>query len=836
MVSRAVGQTGVGAGDLDGLATVAFSWRWEHGAKPGQQGLSAFHHAAQMLDVAEKFPPLVEHAVAHLLSLLSGRIGDAGLIDGPLESTLGGGVSVAFVPEVHPRGLERLVEGGALGAGLLESCLELGDSRSEVAHLGPLTGECLLSPSRLLLGGEALANLATYRRWIVTEAGVRRAGHSPPIGCSRQPRTTALVELTGIYDLSAALPHVLSGERLHDSRDMAEPEAVATRGIRHRVDHRVRTPVERRPITRHEQWDERLDQGTEVPGIIGGNLASRPRSSHVTIVPARPRTGWLDTNRCSCSTRSVYRQRSLDDLGLALSEVTFCVVDLETTGTRADSDAITEIGAVKVRGGEVLGTYQTLVNPGRPIPPQITLITGLTDAVVATAPRIESVLPSLESFCEGCVVVAHNARFDVGFLRAAFERAGREEFRPPVLDTLAIARRLLRDEVPNFRLGTLAERFGFANSPSHRALDDARATTDLLHLLIERASAWGVTGIDDLMQLGTIGGHPQAAKLRLTTDLPRSPGVYLFRDAMGDIIYVGKATNLRQRVRSYFGGDDRRTVGPMLRQLSTIEHLPTPDPLTAEILERRLIISSSPRFNRVGRHPRRPTWIRLDTSQEWPRLSVVRADDGRSPHLGPVGSHRRAAAVIEAIESVVPIRRCSVRLPRGHTPRPEATPCTAHQLGVAPCPCAGFADRAEYDLAVATIVGLFQGETTAVVEAATTRMRDLALGQRFEEAAACRDRLAELLGALERTALVRAVLDAGALTVRDGDLEFRMEHGVLHHPALEGHDPVDPIGEALMLGRHLERIAGRVDVVSCSGEWRFPLLFDTEVPRLALAV
>ncbi|MGA0357330.1 MAG: exonuclease domain-containing protein, partial [Ilumatobacteraceae bacterium] len=90
------------------------------------------------------------------------------------------------------------------------------------------------------------------------------------------------------------------------------------------------------------------------------------------MVPADPPLPWLDTNRCSCSTGRVIRQRSLDDLGLALSDVTFCVVDLETTGTRADSDAITEIGAVKVRGGEVLGTFQTLVNPGRPIPPQIT--------------------------------------------------------------------------------------------------------------------------------------------------------------------------------------------------------------------------------------------------------------------------------------------------------------------------------------------------------------------------------------------------------------------------------------------------------------------------------
>ena len=214
---------------------------------------------------------------------------------------------------------------------------------------------------------------------------------------------------------------------------------------------------------------------------------------------------------------------------------------------------------------------------------------------------------------------------------------------------------------------------------------------------------------------------------------------------------------------------------------------------------------------------------------------MVRTVDPRSPHLGPVGSHRRAAAVIEAIESVVPIRRCSVRLPRGHVARPDATPCTAHQLGVAPCPCAGFADRAAYDDAVAVITALFDGETSAVIESATARMRDLALAQRFEEAAAGRDRLTELLGALERTALVRAVLDAGSVTVLDGDLELRIEGGVLHHPVLDTHEPVDPVGEALMLGRHLERIAGRAEVVECSGEWRFPLLFDTTVPRLALA-
>ena len=145
-------------------------------------------------------------------------------------------------------------------------------------------------------------------------------------------------------------------------------------------------------------------------------------------------------------------QRSFDDLGTPLREATFCVLDLETTGGSRTDDMITEIGVVKVRGGECLGTFHTLVNPGRAIPPQITVLTGLTDAVVHTAPRIETVLGSLLDFLGDAVFVAHNAAFDLGFVRAALARDDRPEYRPIVVDTAALARRLLRDEVPNCKL------------------------------------------------------------------------------------------------------------------------------------------------------------------------------------------------------------------------------------------------------------------------------------------------------------------------------------------------------------------------------------------------
>ena len=382
-------------------------------------------------------------------------------------------------------------------------------------------------------------------------------------------------------------------------------------------------------------------------------------------------------------------QRSFDDLGTPLADVTFCVLDLETTGGHRVDDVITEVGAVKVRGGEFLGTFQTLVNPGRAIPPQITMLTGLTDALVAPAPRIEAVLPSLLEFLRGTILVGHNIGFDVAFLRAAFERAGHPRFDPVRVDTVALARRLVRDEVPDCRLGTLATRFRLDHKPTHRALDDALATTDLLHLLIERASGLGVLGIDDLTTLASMAGHPQAAKLRMTSNLPRSPGVYLFCGHRDEVLYVGKATNLRQRVRSYFGQEDRRRIGPMLREAQSVRHHCLPDPLSAEVVEARLIARLKPRYNRAGTRADRYCYVRLDVDSAWPRLAIVKDAARTGLHLGPLPSRTMAGLVVEALQSALPLRRCSTRLGRTYVPSAGATPCAAAQMGVAACPCAG---------------------------------------------------------------------------------------------------------------------------------------------------
>jgi DNA polymerase-3 subunit epsilon len=298
-------------------------------------------------------------------------------------------------------------------------------------------------------------------------------------------------------------------------------------------------------------------------------------------------------------------QRSFDDLGTPLSRVTFVVLDVETTGGSPATCSLTEVAAARYRGGELLATYQTFVRPDERIPPFITALTGISDAMVADAPRIGEMLPSFLEFLGGAVVVGHNVRFDLSFLNHALESTGRDRLANATVDTLALARRLVRDMVPNCKLGTLAASLHLPHQPSHRALTDVLATGDLLHALLERAGSFGIVGLEELLDLPRLVGHPQAAKLRLTNRLPHRPGVYWFTDAVGHVLYVGKATDLHSRVRSYFSGDTRNKVGRLLRQMDAVHHGVCPGPLTAAVFEGRLIRAWAPPFNTQGRVRRR---------------------------------------------------------------------------------------------------------------------------------------------------------------------------------------------------------------------------------------
>lgn len=558
---------------------------------------------------------------------------------------------------------------------------------------------------------------------------------------------------------------------------------------------------------------------------------------------------------------AVAGQKTFDDIGTPLADVTFCVIDFETTGGSSDFDRITEIGAAKYRSGECLGTFQTLINPECPIPPFITVLTGITEAMLLPAPRIESILPTFLEFIGDAVIVAHNARFDMGFLNASLIRDGREAMTNKVVDTVHLARRLVRDEVPDCKLGTLASRLRLAHQPSHRALDDVLATGDLLHLLIERAAGFGVLGLDDLISLPRLETHPLAAKLGLTEDLPRSPGVYMFIDGRDRVLYVGKATNLRQRVRSYFStSESRRKVGSMLRQVQSIAHIATPDPLTASVYESRLIQRLLPQYNRVGTTVDKYCYVRLTLDEEWPRLIVTKSPSTsrHGLYIGPLTSRTAARQVIEAIESVVPLRRCTARLGRSYVPPQDAPVCSAAQLGVARCPCSGTADRDEYQGIVRFVVDALTSSPSLLFERLHERMSALSSAQRYEEAASMRDRIQSLETALSRQRKIEEFRRAERIELRIGEVEFEVEHGCLvatrsagqllfplvvaasgkapvrldidvvlnaSSPIVEPSMPLpgSALDEMLNIWRYFEDHADSARLVSCSGNWSTPL-------------
>jgi DNA polymerase-3 subunit epsilon len=183
-----------------------------------------------------------------------------------------------------------------------------------------------------------------------------------------------------------------------------------------------------------------------------------------------------------------------------LGELDFAVVDVETTGWSPEEAGITEIGAVLVRRGQVVAEFTSLVNPGTPVPPPIEELTGISDRMLAPAPPVAAVLPGLLAFAEGCVLTAHNAPFDVGFLSAACTATGLAWPGFPVLDTVRLARQLVTDEeVPDHKLGTLAGFFGTPVQPSHRALADARATAAVLGQLLSRLADREIRTLAELL-------------------------------------------------------------------------------------------------------------------------------------------------------------------------------------------------------------------------------------------------------------------------------------------------------------------------------------------------
>ena len=540
-------------------------------------------------------------------------------------------------------------------------------------------------------------------------------------------------------------------------------------------------------------------------------------------------------------------------IGTPLASVTFVVVDLETTGGPPNEAGITEIGAVAVRAGEVVGEFQTLVNPGRPVPAFITALTGISTGMVAGAPRLALALPAFLDFvrAQGPLTawVAHNASYDMSFLRAGCEILDLPFPDRPVVDTVHLARQLFgRDEVRNHRLATLAAHVDSRTLPDHRALHDAQATVDVLHALIARVGNLGVSTLEELRGYSRRVPAEVRRKRTLANDLPSAPGVYVFRDAEGSALYVGTSRDIRRRVTTYFTAGERRArMAQMVRLAASVTPVVCATDLEARVREVRLIASERPRYNRRSTRANALTWLKL-TDEHFPRLSLVSTvRDDRADYLGPFRSRRRALEAMDALHTAFRLRQCTQSLPSA--PRRPAA-CVLLDLGSCGAPCTGAQSKEDYTVIVQAARQAIRADPAAVVDQLRARMRELAEEQRFEDAGVVRDRLSAFIGGATRIQRLGPLagspqIVAAARHPAGGWELFCIRHGRLagssvaprgadpmpfveslvataeHVPPPAGPAPAAIVEETEILARWLE--APGVRLVEVTGDWSCPV-------------
>ena len=441
----------------------------------------------------------------------------------------------------------------------------------------------------------------------------------------------------------------------------------------------------------------------------------------------------------------------------------FVAVDVETNGLSGDACELTEVGAVLVGGGELHDRFDSLVRVERPLSRGIQRFTGITQAMVDDAAPPADVLPRVAALLEGRALVAHSASFDRRVLRQAFERGALEWPDPPVLCTVALARRfapLARQR----KLAPLAAHLGIEVEISHRALPDAETCARVFCALFAKLCANAATLADALALLSSrrrarreqvprrpVVRRPPAERPDLTA-LPDDPGVYVFRDDRGRPLYVGKSVSLRARARAHFTAEERWTESAEI-----VDHRATNSELGALLLENRMIKTLRPPGN--VRLKRADGYVflccRLDAA-DYPILEVLPAPAaGHTVSVGPLRGRALARELVEQLNSLFGLRHCARRMPR------REWPSAYGQMGRCLSPCLGDLDPNLYRRRLDEALGLFtaSGDGGArLLEHVERQMRAAADAQRYERAAWLRrrrDRLAVLFarlgGVLEAT-------------------------------------------------------------------------------------
>lgn len=445
---------------------------------------------------------------------------------------------------------------------------------------------------------------------------------------------------------------------------------------------------------------------------------------------------------------------------MLIEDATFVVTDTETTGTKAATNRIIELGAVKIEGGEITDRFQRLVNPERSIPSRITHLTGISTGMVFDKPSIRDVLPEFMGFLGDAIFVAHNLPFDRRFVNAELKRIGRRTLTNETLCSLRLARRLL----PGLRskgLTRLAQFYGVNVNGRHRALGDAEATGIILQRFFRQLDfEHDIRGVEELLafqnrkytKVRKAPRHLERLRENVLPDLPNQPGVYFLKSSGGKTLYIGKAKRLSDRVRSYFTAIESKDARKrkMMSKVHRVDWTVTDTELEALLLESRLIKETKPSYNRAQRRYRARPFIRLDVTEDFPRVSWQRsiADDG-AEYYGPLRNRSQAELVVDLIGRFFGLRECDdSELSLGQR-------CLYADMDRCTAPCEN-EDAEQYSVQVERVRQFLRGQDQGILDELEARMTQASEQLEFEKAATFRDWLDTLERMMETQEAVAA--------------------------------------------------------------------------------
>ncbi len=444
-----------------------------------------------------------------------------------------------------------------------------------------------------------------------------------------------------------------------------------------------------------------------------------------------------------------------------IDESRFVICDVETTGLNPVHNRVIEIALIKVENFKIVDKFTTLINPETFIPPFITELTGIHNEDVFNAPKFSDVICNIQNFLKDSVFVAHNASFDYKFLLHSFLRENYLFPTVQILCTKLLAKRILPG-LQSYGLGSLIKFLRIKNLHPHRAYGDALATTHLLLKLIEEGRQKFL--IDDLDTLLSLQFQPikylTTKKIKKDISeqiakLPIKPGVYIFKNSKGEITYIGKAKNLRNRVLSYFRNDIDSRVKKIVRSAHYLEFIETGSELSALLLEAELINKHKPKHNTALKIIRKYSFIALQNDHPYPRLEITsKIEFDETSYFGPFQRYEVAEKIMDVISKSTLLRECDDKT------FSKKRPC--YLLDIKRClgPCINTEINGDYQKEIETVKSFLTGDNLSILNRLIEKMKEYSSREKFEEAAEVRDAIQTIVNNLGRIKVLKEPINS----------------------------------------------------------------------------